>query len=323
MPWSAWCRRQRDHPHLACQPRCGGALSPDAAGSHVRKHPSTAQGGGRAWDALGFAPRQWSRSAPRSGCAVATAVRRGRTAATVTGRAPGCSRWGPGTGAGAASPASRPRSTRPGPATGSWSRRATTTSAPTTRPPGVGRRGQRGRAHPDAGHPPRGLDRNRVIVDGTKPGSKPCDPAVAAQDGGPPDAQNRPSGRNGVEVFEADGRQCREPHRVQLPRRRARRRERDLVQRRRRERPDPHGPVPRRVPVGDVDVLGPRGLGFVRDLRQQRARAGRDRAHLREQHGRLELLRRRVSRLQHRAHRRARAETPRSVTPARTRAAIW
>jgi hypothetical protein len=51
----------------------------------------------------------------------------------------------------------------------------------------------------------RGLERNRVIVDGTKPGSKPCDASESAQDGGPPDAQNRPSGRNGIEVFEADG----------------------------------------------------------------------------------------------------------------------
>ncbi len=51
----------------------------------------------------------------------------------------------------------------------------------------------------------RGLDRNRVIVDGTKPGSAPCDASPAAQDPGPPGPDSRPLGRNGVEVYEADG----------------------------------------------------------------------------------------------------------------------
>src|SRR6266481_3265375 len=48
----------------------------------------------------------------------------------------------------------------------------------------------------------RGLDRNRVIVDGTKPGSPPCDASATAQDLGPLDADGNPVGRNGVEVFE-------------------------------------------------------------------------------------------------------------------------
>lgn len=51
----------------------------------------------------------------------------------------------------------------------------------------------------------RGLDRNRVVVDGTKPGSKPCDPAPAAQDFGPADGSGRGAGRNGIEVFEVYG----------------------------------------------------------------------------------------------------------------------
>ncbi len=51
----------------------------------------------------------------------------------------------------------------------------------------------------------RGLDRNRVVVDGTKPGSKQCDPLPSAQDFGPPNGGGRPAGRNGIEVFEADG----------------------------------------------------------------------------------------------------------------------
>jgi len=50
----------------------------------------------------------------------------------------------------------------------------------------------------------RGLDRNFVIVDGTKPGSPACDSAAASQDFGPLDADGNPVGRNGVEVFEAD-----------------------------------------------------------------------------------------------------------------------
>jgi hypothetical protein len=51
----------------------------------------------------------------------------------------------------------------------------------------------------------RGLDRNAVIIDGTKPGSAPCDSAAAAQDLGPLDAQGHPVGRNGIEAFEVDG----------------------------------------------------------------------------------------------------------------------
>src|SRR6266446_5050846 len=51
----------------------------------------------------------------------------------------------------------------------------------------------------------RGLDRNRVIVDGTTPGSAPCDASAAVQDVGPRDADGHPVGRNGVEAFEVDG----------------------------------------------------------------------------------------------------------------------
>src|SRR5579871_440538 len=51
----------------------------------------------------------------------------------------------------------------------------------------------------------RGLDRNRVLIDGTRPGSAPCDSAAAAQVLGPVDEGGRPKGRNGIEVFEVDG----------------------------------------------------------------------------------------------------------------------
>ena len=75
----------------------------------------------------------------------------------------------------------------------------------------------------------RGMDRNTVVVDGTRPGtparcsSRPLDQAAT-----------RPQRRRGLEERQdVDP----EPHRVQLPRRR-RRRQRDLVERRRRHRED-------------------------------------------------------------------------------------
>jgi hypothetical protein len=54
----------------------------------------------------------------------------------------------------------------------------------------------------------RGLDRNRVIVDGTKlmPSvTQPCSANPTVQDFGPPDGSGNPTGRNGIEVFKADG----------------------------------------------------------------------------------------------------------------------
>jgi hypothetical protein len=51
----------------------------------------------------------------------------------------------------------------------------------------------------------RGLDRNAVVIDGTKPGSTQCDPAPDAQDLGPLDGEGHPLGRNGIEAFEVDG----------------------------------------------------------------------------------------------------------------------
>jgi len=49
----------------------------------------------------------------------------------------------------------------------------------------------------------RGMDRNTVIVDGTKPGSSQCSKAATAQDYGPLDAAKKHIGRNGVEVWKA------------------------------------------------------------------------------------------------------------------------
>jgi hypothetical protein len=51
----------------------------------------------------------------------------------------------------------------------------------------------------------RGMDRNAVIVDGTKPGAPACSSAPSDQDLGPRDAAAQPVGRDGVFVSKADG----------------------------------------------------------------------------------------------------------------------
>ena len=51
----------------------------------------------------------------------------------------------------------------------------------------------------------RGMDRNGVVVDGTKPGAPPCSAKPADQDLGPIDKAGMASGRNGVVVFKANG----------------------------------------------------------------------------------------------------------------------
>ncbi len=51
----------------------------------------------------------------------------------------------------------------------------------------------------------RGMDRNLVVVDGTKPGAPECSSAPADQDFGPVGFDGKPIGRNGVEVWKADG----------------------------------------------------------------------------------------------------------------------
>jgi hypothetical protein len=51
----------------------------------------------------------------------------------------------------------------------------------------------------------RGMDRNGVVVDGTKPGASPCSSAPADQNLGPIDTNGLPTGRNGLVVFKASG----------------------------------------------------------------------------------------------------------------------
>jgi hypothetical protein len=51
----------------------------------------------------------------------------------------------------------------------------------------------------------RGMDRSRVIVDGTKPGSPPCSTDPAHQSYGSTGSDGKPVGRNGIVVWKADG----------------------------------------------------------------------------------------------------------------------
>jgi hypothetical protein len=51
----------------------------------------------------------------------------------------------------------------------------------------------------------RGMSRNRVVIDGTKPGSKRCVSGQRAQDFGPRGEAGKPLGRNGIEAFKVAG----------------------------------------------------------------------------------------------------------------------
>jgi hypothetical protein len=51
----------------------------------------------------------------------------------------------------------------------------------------------------------RGMDRNGVMLDGTKPGTPQCSSSPADQNLGPLDSEGHPTGRNGLTVFKADG----------------------------------------------------------------------------------------------------------------------
>ena len=50
----------------------------------------------------------------------------------------------------------------------------------------------------------RGMNRNTVIVDGTKPGSAPCSSQPSAQDYGRAGSRGKPVGRNGILVWKAN-----------------------------------------------------------------------------------------------------------------------
>ena len=216
----------------------------------------------------------------------------------------------------------RPRSTQPGPATGSWSA-----------PGDYHERGDRDRRYRSLAEQGagvmittprihlRGMDRNRVVVDGTKPGASRCSRAASDQDFGPR-VGGKANGRNGVEVFKAAGvtvenlTACNflegegsSGNQIWF----------NFGDGSRQEHP---GLVPGRLPQRDLDLLRDRqARRLLRDLLEQQPGPGNVRAHLREQHERLELLHRGVQRLQPGADRRAMRSTARSATPAPTPAA--
>ncbi len=49
------------------------------------------------------------------------------------------------------------------------------------------------------------MNRNSVVLDGTKPGSRKCSSARRAQDFGVRDAKGHAAGRNGIEVYKVNG----------------------------------------------------------------------------------------------------------------------
>ena len=51
----------------------------------------------------------------------------------------------------------------------------------------------------------RGMDRNGVVIDGTKAGAPECSSNPADQNLGPLDSEGHPEGRNGLEVWKASG----------------------------------------------------------------------------------------------------------------------
>src|SRR5215469_12333181 len=51
----------------------------------------------------------------------------------------------------------------------------------------------------------RGMDRNGVVLDGTKPGASRCSSATADQGFGPAGSNGAPTGRNGLVVYKASG----------------------------------------------------------------------------------------------------------------------
>ncbi len=158
----------------------------------------------------------------------------------------------------------------------------------------------------------RGMDRNSVMIDGTKPGSPECSPAEGDQTFGAPQ-EGAYQGNNGVVVYKASGVTPAELLHLQLPRLQRRRRL-GLVRRRRCDRQTGNRLLAGRIPELYLDLLGRgrKALRRVRHLRLQHHRTRLLRAHLRQQHVRLGLLHRRVPGLQrHHRRRHRRRQRPR------------
>lgn len=158
----------------------------------------------------------------------------------------------------------------------------------------------------------RGMDRGRVIIDGTAPGRS---GGLPHRQGAPvlrPSRQGRPPSWTKRRRGLRNERRVRgEPHRVQLPGEQVgREREPDLVQRGRRQRRATSRVLHRSLPQRDLLLRRTTepGHGAVRDLCVEHLRPRHHRPLVREQHGRLRLLHRGVPRLQHDPDPRARGE---------------
>ena len=141
----------------------------------------------------------------------------------------------------------------------------------------------------------RGMDRNKVVIDGTKPGSPQCSSAPADQDFGVTDPNGHAAGRNGVLVWKADRVWVENLTACNFLNGARRHRQRDLVGRRQRQRPDRADRLLGQLPQRDLDLLRRRehrrrvrhlllgldGAGHVQaDLRQQLQRLGHVRGRL-------------------------------------------
>ena len=102
----------------------------------------------------------------------------------------------------------------------------------------------------------RGMNRNRVVIDGTKAGARGCSARKADQNLGRKRKGDAP-GRNGVEVYKTSGVTIQNLTVCNFLSGIRGQRERDLVERRRRQRQDRHGFVARLVPHRDVHLLQP------------------------------------------------------------------
>ena len=121
----------------------------------------------------------------------------------------------------------------------------------------------------------RGMNRNTVIVDGTKPGSAPCSSRPAAQDYGAAGARGRPRRPQRDPGLEGQRRQRREPDGLQLPRGHGRVGQPDLVERRGRLGQDRPDRLLGQLPDRHLDVLRQRDhRRRVRHLRRQLGRPG-------------------------------------------------
>ena len=105
----------------------------------------------------------------------------------------------------------------------------------------------------------RGMDRNSVIVDGTKAGASPCSAKASDQDFGTAAAGGKHNGRNGILVWKADGVSIDNLTVCNFLAGAFAVGQRDLVERWRRQRQDRLDRLRRQLPDRDIDGVRERG----------------------------------------------------------------